>query len=149
MIRLGISASGDPAGVIGDARERLAKGFGAMVEALGKSARKTAPVRTGALRDSVSVLSAGTEGDLTGKVAYGAPYASFLHEGTGIYGPTGKMITIRPKNKKALFWPGASHPVGVVRQKGIRPQGFVQRAIREAGLARAFDEAFNAPVHSP
>ena len=140
MIRLSISASGDPAGVIGDARQRLAKGFGAMVEALGKSAQQTAPVRTGALRDSVSVAYGGP---LTGKVAYGAPYASFLHEGTGIYGPRGQMIIIRPKNKKALFWPGASHPVGVVRQKGIRPQGFVQRAIREAGLARAFDDAFN------
>ncbi len=141
MIRLSISATGDPAGVIGDARGRLANGFEAMVEALAKSARKTAPVRSGALRDSVS---ASQDGPLLGKVAYGAPHAIFLHKGTGIYGPTGKMITIRPKKKKALFWPGASHPVRVVRQKGIRPRGFVQRAIREAGLARVFDKAFNS-----
>ena len=146
MISMSISTSGDPLGVLSDSRDRLGEGFRAIVDALGKSARKTAPVRTGALRDSVSA----TQGDpLTGKVVYGAPYASFLHEGTGIYGPSGKMITIRPKNKKALFWRGASHPVSVVRQKGIRPQGFIKKAINEAGLARAFDEAFNAPVHSP
>ncbi len=146
MIRMSISTSGDPIGVLSDSRHRLGQGFKAIVEALGKSAQKTAPVRTGALRDSVSATDAG---ELSGDVTYGAPYASFLHEGTGIYGPRGKIIVIRPKNKKALFWRGASHPVAVVRQKGIRPQGFVKKAINEAGLAQAFDEAFNAPVHSP
>ena len=146
MISMNISASGDLIGVIADSRDRLGEGFKAIVEALGKSARKTAPVRTGALRDSVSATDAG---ELSGDVTYGAPYASFLHEGTGIYGPRGKIIVIRPKNKKALFWRGASHPVSVVRQKGIRPQGFVTKAIREAMVTRAFDEAFNAPVHSP
>ena len=142
MISLSISASGDPVAVIGDARGRTQKGFRAAVEALVKSAQQTAPVRTGALRDSVSASDATAEGGLSAKVTYGAPYASFLHEGTGIYGPRGKPIIIRPKKKKALFWPGAAHPVSVVRQKGIRPQGFVLKAIREARLARAFDDAF-------
>ncbi len=49
---------------------------------------------------------------------------------------------IRPKKKKALFWPGAAHPVSVVRQKGIRPRDFVRRAIRGARLAEAFDARF-------
>ncbi len=121
---------------MGSARKRMRDGFKAMVEALAESAKKTAPVRTGILRDSVS-LSSGTA--FSGSVLYGAPYASFLHEGTGIYGPRGKIIVIRPKKKKALFWPGAAHPVGVVRQKGIRPRDFVQRAIRGARLAEAID----------
>ena len=140
MIRLVISSKGDPAGFLGSARKRMRDGFRAMAEALAESAKKTAPVRTGKLRDSVSLSS---EAALSGSVLYGAPYASFLHEGTGLYGPRGKIIVIRPKKKKALFWPGASHPVGVVRQKGIRPRDFVRRALREARLAEAFDGAFN------
>ncbi len=140
MIRIAINSKGDPAGVLGAARKRMRDGFRAMVEALAESAKKTSPVRTGKLRDSVG-HSSGTA--FSGSVVYGAPYASFLHEGTGLYGPHGKIIVIRPKKGKALFWPGAAHPVSVVRQKGIRPRDFVWRAIREARLAESFDGAFN------
>ena len=140
MIRIAISLNGDPAGLLGAARRRMPDGFRAMVGALAESAQKTAPVRTGKLRDSVSRA---TEGAFRGRVVYGAPYASFLHEGTGLYGPRGKIIVIRPKKGKALFWPGAAHPVRVVRQKGIKPRDFVRRAIGEALLARSFEDAFN------
>jgi len=54
-----------------------------------------------------------------------APYASLVHDGTGIYGPEKKMIIVKPKNKKALFWPGAKHPVRSVKQKGFKGNPFM------------------------
>jgi len=38
-----------------------------------------------------------------------APYAQFVHEGTGLYGPHKTKIV--PQNKQALYWTGLSHPV--------------------------------------
>jgi len=46
------------------------------------------------------------------------PYAAYLHFGTSPY-------TIRPKNKKALHWPGAAHPVNQVNHPGLKPRPFL------------------------
>jgi hypothetical protein len=54
------------------------------------------------------------------------------------------MIVIRPKNKKALFWRGARHPVKLVRQRGIKPRRLAQRAIQKADLKRAFESGFSS-----
>jgi hypothetical protein len=48
--------------------------------------------------------------------------------GTGIYGPRGQRIV--PTTKKALFWPGAQHPVRSVR--GMKPNDFVTPVIEQA-----------------
>ncbi|MFZ4394164.1 MAG: phage virion morphogenesis protein [Kiritimatiellia bacterium] len=45
------------------------------------------------------------------------PYAAAHQFGTGPY-------TIRPKNKKALSWPGAAHPVKVVHHPGLPARPF-------------------------
>lgn len=58
-----------------------------------------------------------------------APYASMVHDGTGIYGPEKKMIIVKPKNKKALFWPGAKHPVRSVKQKGFKGNPFMPKIL--------------------
>ena len=52
----------------------------------------------------------------------------YVRYGTGVYGPRGERI--RPTTKKALFWPGADHPVPSVA--GMRPNDFVQPALDNA-----------------
>ena len=57
-----------------------------------------------------------------------ARYALFVHEGTGIYGKYGQRIV--PKNKLALFWKSALHPVKSVR--GSRANPYMPRVARAA-----------------
>ncbi len=40
---------------------------------------------------------------------------------------------IRPKDKKALHWPGAQHPVAQVNHPGTPAYHFLRRALRAAG----------------
>ena len=56
---------------------------------------------------------------MKGVVGHTSKYLDLVERGTGIYGPYGVSFIIRPKDKKALFWPGAEHPVGQVIQKGF------------------------------
>lgn len=62
-------------------------------------------------------------------------YGPYIEFGTGIYGegPGAKRqpIVIRPKQKKALFWPGAGHPVRQVIQLGLHPRPFLRPAFDE------------------
>lgn len=82
---------------------------------------EAAPYRSGDLRASLTVqeLDAAT-------VAMGTnlEYAIFVHQGTGLWGPFKRRIT--PIRKKALYWPGAAHPVKSV--KGQPPQPFLNTA---------------------
>lgn len=88
--------------------------------------KESAPHKTGNLVNAIT-----TAADDTGGLVYvsgAAPYARYVHEGTGIYGPKGQPI--RPKLKKALFWAGAAHPVRQI--KGIKPNPFADRAAQRA-----------------
>jgi len=51
-----------------------------------------------------------------------ASYAPFVEFGT-------KPHTILPKDKKALFWPGAAHPVRSVNHPGSKPNPFMERIV--------------------
>lgn len=51
-------------------------------------------------------------------LAHGVKYGRHLEEGTPPH-------IIRPKNKKALYWRGAKHPVKVVRHPGSRSYAIV------------------------
>jgi len=53
---------------------------------------------------------------------------SHVEQGTGLFGPRGHVIV--PTKKKALFWPGARHPVASV--KGQRAQPFIAPSIAAA-----------------
>ena len=55
-------------------------------------------------------------------------YARYVQEGTGIHGPEGRPYVIRPVNRRALYWPGAYHPVKMVVHPGMRPNPYVTRA---------------------
>jgi HK97 gp10 family phage protein len=59
--------------------------------------------------------------------SFNCRYALYNEIGTGLYGPYHQVI--RPKTKKALWWPGAEHPVAYV--KGMQPQPFLRPAADE------------------
>ena len=60
--------------------------------------------RTGVLERSIEYRL--ERGSLVGvvKISDAAPYGVFVHEPTGIYGPTKERYQIRPKRKQALRW---------------------------------------------
>jgi hypothetical protein len=59
-------------------------------------------------------------------------YAIWLHEGTGIYGPSGRPIT--PKSGKFLVWKDADTGQTIFAKKvrGIRPRPFLRNALDAA-----------------
>ena len=87
------------------------------------------PYRTGRLKEAVQTEETPTGGRVF--VSSAAPYAVYVHEGTGIFGP--RRQPIRPRTKRALFWEGARRPVRQVR--GQRPNRFMDRAADRAAPA--------------
>lgn len=80
-----------------------------------------APVKTGALRDSITSRSSGPQG----AGFYGLYYGEYVVHGT-------RPHIIMPSVKKALYWPGARHPVRRVNHPGTKPNDFVRRAVMKA-----------------
>jgi len=70
--------------------------------------------KSGALRQSPRVTET-TSNSVT--VGTDRPYAVYHQFGTGPY-------VIRPTTKKALFWPGARHPVRMVNHPGLPARPF-------------------------
>ncbi len=139
MIRISVAVSGDFEGIRGEAEQRVRAGFARAVGAAEAQARASAPRRTGKLRDAIRAYLTGA---MNAALVSAAPYSSYLHDGTGLYGPHNVPIIIRPVGKKALWWKGAPHPVKGVAIKGIRPGRFLRDAVRDSLLERAFDEGF-------
>ena len=72
-------------------------------------------VKTGHLRRSISVNMGNLEATIhTSNVKY----AVMVEKGT-------KAHVIRPKNKKALYWKGASHPVKQVNHPGSKAKPYL------------------------
>ncbi len=92
-----------------------------VVEAQGKA---TSPVKTGTLRRSITNQVSGGGGAVVGIVGTNVPYAIYVHEGT-------RARVIVPVNKKALYWPGARHPVRRVNHPGITANPFLRRALQQ------------------
>ncbi|MCB0261358.1 MAG: HK97 gp10 family phage protein, partial [Calditrichaeota bacterium] len=112
--------------------ERAVKKTAAAIEA---EAVRRAPKATEELSRQIFTQHRGSGFDTEAIVKSPARYSIFVHEGTGIYGPFGAPII--PKNKQALYWPGAAHPVKSV--KGMRPRPFLKEAFDEKGpLLRKF-----------
>jgi hypothetical protein len=108
-----------------------------------KKVKEKTPYRTGHLRSTIhgEVVEMGTP--VKGIVGHQCKYGDPVEVGTGIYGPRGQMITIVPKNKKALWWPGVGHPVRKVTQKGFRGRFMFKRTFIEdwEKLREIFDRA--------
>lgn len=79
---------------------------------------KTVPVDTGNLKNQIEVEILPNGGGVISMPEYG----KFVEFGTIPH-------IIRPKNKKALYWKGAKHPVKAAHHPGTRPQPFIRNAI--------------------
>lgn len=96
-------------------------------------AARRAPVKTGNLRRSLhtEVLSS-APGYAAVAVGTNLRYARFVEFGT-------RAHTIYPRNGKALFWPGARHPVRSVRHPGTPARPYLIPALLE-NIGRIRDE---------
>lgn len=121
----------------GDVRGARRAGMINVVSMIEAVARKGAPVKRSNLANSGSsrVEKDGSEGVVT----FSAPYARYVHEGTGLYGPHKTKIV--PARKRALFWPGASHPVRSVR--GMKGTPFLMDAAERADMEKLYIEGAN------
>ena len=89
-------------------------------------------VDTGRLRASIATVVVTRNGTPAVLVGTNVQYASFVHNGTGIYGP--KHAPIRPRRAKFLrFKPRGSKRWVYARQvKGMRPNRFLLNALPAA-----------------
>lgn len=85
--------------------------------------------RTGAARAG---LKAGVEAEgwqrMTVYFEHGVEYGEWLEEGTDPH-------EIRPRQKKALFWPGLEHPVKRAKHPGTKAYPILRPTAEEAGPA--------------
>ncbi len=85
------------------------------------------PVDHGRLAGSFALEQ--TMDDMTWRIWSAVEYARAVNEGTGIHGPTGQPYEILPVEAKALFWPGARHPVARVMHPGQPGQHYAEQAL--------------------
>jgi Bacteriophage HK97-gp10, putative tail-component len=99
--------------------------------------RSTVPWRTGFLVQSFQWA----QQNLTGYWYPTASYARFVEFGTAPH-------TILPKEKKALWWPGAMHPVRQVNHPGTKPNKYMERIMdaSESEIQDVFGQALDKIV---
>lgn len=68
-----------------------------------------------------------------------ASYAPYVEFGTAPH-------VILPKDKKALYWPGAAHPVSKVNHPGTKPNQFMERIIEQS--QGAINDQFGAALQA-
>lgn len=85
-------------------------------------ARRRAPVDTGRLRSSIVSRAEGSGRSLGYVIGTNVNYAAAVEYGTSPH-------VITPKNKRALYWPGAAHPVAKVNHPGTAAKPFLRPAI--------------------
>jgi hypothetical protein len=85
-------------------------------------------VDTGRYRSSIAWRLGEDALGLYAEIGSAVRYSGFLEKGT-------RPHVIRPRQKKALFWKGADHPVRLVHHPGTRPYHVLKRALRIGVLA--------------
>src|ERR1700694_120011 len=112
------------------------RGIDALVAQLKQAPEIAAPILQRALSASSAVLAKHTvKGIVPWKSGFLAQtFKAELTTGTLKWSPTASYApyvefgtaphTIYPKEKKALFWPGAAHPVSKVNHPGTKPNQF-------------------------
>ncbi|MFD7410150.1 HK97-gp10 family putative phage morphogenesis protein [Kitasatospora purpeofusca] len=107
--------------ITGASREATKRAANDMVN----HAKSLAPVDTGRLRSSIVAIPQGGRFTYTVTIGTNVEYAADVEYGTAPH-------VIVPKDKKALWWPGAAHPVARVNHPGTRAQPFMRPAIAMA-----------------
>lgn len=102
-------------------------------------AMREAPVKRGTLRRSHArkVEAGGNRGVVGTNLRYARP----VHEGS-------RPHTIRARPGSALMWPGAAHPVRIVRHPGSKANPWLRRAADKgrAGVERELQGVFNGAM---
>lgn len=110
-------------GVVGkDAMRR-----GRKVEA---AAKRRVRVRTGRLQRSIKARRDRVEGEAAVSVEATARHAKWVHDGTGIYGPTG--LPIRPKTRSVLKFRVGGTVIFAPSVRGQRGTHFLRDALPAA-----------------
>ena len=99
----------------------LTKAIAASYQVLAKNKVGNVPVRTGNLLNQWTWFASGLQGIYKPNMSY-APFVEF---GT-------KPHTIVPVKAKALFWPGAAHPVKKVNHPGTKANDFMGRIVADS-----------------
>lgn len=86
------------------------------------SGRPGPKVQSGRLRASITHRVFSSPDGAFAEVGTNVEYAGFVEFGTAPH-------TIRPRNRQALYWKGAEHPVRLVRHPGNRPYPFLRPAL--------------------
>lgn len=82
-------------------------------------ARQYVPKQTGRLAES---LRSEVQGKVLRVGSLDVNYATYVEMGTAPH-------VILPRNKKALYWPGADHPVARVNHPGTQPSPYLRPAL--------------------
>lgn len=93
---------------------------------------KNTPVRTSNLVNTITNFLTNGRGR---RIAATAPYAAFVHEGTGLYGSHHQLIF--PKKAKALKIPGIGYRKST---KGMEGRPFFNLALKGLDTQKVFDE---------
>ena len=88
---------------------------------LKRAMQSEAPVRTGAMRRGIHYRTEGAGEQATARFYDDQDYTPFVIHGTAAH-------DIFPVHGKALFWPGAAHPVAFVHHPGTKADDFPGRA---------------------
>lgn len=94
-----------------DLKPSIGRGIKRVVEVVHEAVIQEAPERSGKLRRSIKRRQTGP---LSWNVTEGEAHGLYIRRGT----PAHPITPLR--NKRALAWPGISHPVARVRHPGIR-----------------------------
>lgn len=134
--RLRAAAEEAPKSVAANLQRAVLAGVAEIVKQTQRG-RGIVPYRTGRLSKSIGRLPGGLEiRPLLAIVRPNTDYAYGVHEGNPPH-------EIRPKNGQALHWPGARHPVKVVKHPGNKGNPFMPALLEAArpDIERHFREA--------
>lgn len=110
--------------------ELVADIVGEVTADVANAARRRCPVDDGTLRASIRSMVSRRGGEVVGEVYSDLEYAAYVHEGTGIYGPSHRPI--RPVRARVLSWQQSGAGRVFAREvRGQRTQPFLAEALDE------------------
>jgi|SRR5882757_5911972 len=108
------------------AKELLRKGL-----RIQNAAKKRCPVDQGRLRASITLKIVTEAGILKAEIGTDVDYALYVHNGTGLFGPTSSQI-FPQRGKFMVFQPkGSSQSVFATHTSGQKPVPFLNDALHE------------------
>ena len=117
------------------ARDMLKRGLRVESRAKLELGRDPRRINTGRLRADIRARFHMINGAPAVRVGTSLKYATYVHNGTGLYGPRHRMIV--PVSKKVLRWkahgptgiPGKGGYVFSMKSRGMRPNPFLRKAL--------------------